>query len=414
MDSRWAIGFLRPELVKGFEMRPLDIAVAGAGVGGLAVGALLRRAGHDVTVFDKFAEPAPVGSGLVVQPIGLSVLKALGADQRALELGNAITAMRGREADQGRRVLEVSYVTPKASRFGLAIHRAALFDALYGAAQAAGVALVSASQVTGLDGAHLLFTDRREGPFDLIIDASGAGSVLSPLKANPLGYGALWATVDWPSDTPLPRDELRQMYRRANRMMGVLPIGSLPDATGFKAAIFWSLPADGVAAWRKTGLQAWKDEAVSLWPEFAPFVDQITDPDQMTAASYTHGTLVRPYGDGIAYIGDAAHRASPQLGQGANMALLDAWALSQAIAEARSDVPLTLLYYARARRWHVWSYQTMSRLFTPQYQSDSRVLPVLRDRLLFPLSQVQPVPRILTRLVCGDMLPPTGSLPDPD
>ena len=149
MDSRRAMGFLRPELVEGFEMRPLNIAVAGAGVGGLAVGALLRWAGHDVTVFDKFAEPAPVGSGLVVQPVGLSVLKALGADQRALELGNAITAMRGREADQGRRVLEVSYLTPSSSRFGLAIHRAALFDALYGAAQAAGVNLVSASQVTG-------------------------------------------------------------------------------------------------------------------------------------------------------------------------------------------------------------------------------------------------------------------------
>ena len=395
-------------------MRILNVAVAGAGMGGLAVASALVQAGHTVRVFDKFPAPAPVGSGLVIQPVGLAVLDAIGAGSHARQMGNQITAMRGREADGGRKVLEVSYTAGTNKRFGLAIHRAALFDALLGAAQKSAVPLIASSEVIGRDGAYLLLKDRREGPFDLIIDASGAGSVLSPLKARPLGYGALWSTVDWPSDTPLPQDELRQMYRRANRMMGVLPIGQVPGQDGFKSAIFWSLPADGVTAWRTAGLQAWKEEAVQLWPEFAPFVDQISDPDQMTAASYTHGTLVRPYGDGIAYIGDAAHRASPQLGQGANMALLDAWVLAQAIAEARGDVPLALLYYARARRWHVWAYQTMSRLFTPQYQSDSRVLPVLRDRLLFPLSQVQPVPRILTRLVCGDMLPPTGSLPNAD
>ena len=54
----------------------------------------------------------------------------------------------------------------------------------------------------------------------------------------------------------------------------------------------------------------------------------------------------------------------------------------------------------------------MSALFTPQYQSDSRWLPVLRDRLLYPLSKVPPVPRILERLVRGDLLPPIRSLPE--
>ena len=34
----------------------------------------------------------------------------------------------------------------------------------------------------------------------------------------------------------------------------------------------------------------------------------------------------------------------------------------------------------------------------------------LRDRVLMPVSKVPPVPAILSRLVCGDMLPPFGSL----
>ena len=61
--------------------------------------------------------------------------------------------------------------------------------------------------------------------------------------------------------------------------------------------------------------------------------------------------------------------------------------------------------YAKARRWHVRAYQWMSWAFTPQYQSDSRWLPVVRDRVLFPLSMLPPVRRILSHLVCGTLLP---------
>ncbi len=267
--------------------------------------------------------------------------------------------------------------------------------------------LVSKTRITGREGAYLVSEGARHGPFDLIVDAAGAASPLSPLSAVPLPYGAIWGTVDWP-ETPLPFDHLSQRYRRADRMIGALPIGRLPGDTHPKAAIFWSLPAGGHGAWRKAGLAAWKAEATALWPDFAPFLERVTDPDQMTLAEYTHGTLRRPWGHGIAHLGDAAHRASPQLGQGANMALLDAYALSRALR--RHPLEEALRTYGQARRWHVGIYQAMSAAFTPQYQSDSRILPWIRDRLLFPVSQTPPVPRILTRLVCGDLVPPLGSL----
>ena len=127
-----------------------------------------------------------------------------------------------------------------------------------------------------------------------------------------------------------------------------------------------------------------------------------------STARYTHGALKRPYDDGIAYIGDAAHRASPQLGQGANMALLDARALQLALRHATGEEALR--QYAGARRWHVKLYQALSASFTPQYQSDSTLLPVIRDNILAPLSQTWPMPAILTKLVCGDLVPPMPSL----
>ncbi|MCY4336809.1 MAG: NAD(P)/FAD-dependent oxidoreductase [Litoreibacter sp.] len=389
----------------------LQIGIAGAGIGGLAAGALLAQAGHQVRVFDQFDAPKPVGSGLVIQPVGLAVLDAIGAGDTARVKGNRITRMLGHEAESGRPVLDVWYDhSSEGAVYGLAIHRASLFEAILEAALAAGVELVPNHAVLEVDGGAMTFEGQPPSTrFDLVIDASGAGSVLSPIETRPLPYGAIWGTVPWPDKTALPTGELRQCYRRADRMIGVMPCGTLPGSRVAQTAIFWSLPRGGYDAWSATPLEAWRTEAEALWPEVAPFLAQVHDHDQMTMARYSHGTLRTPFGDRLAFIGDSAHRASPQLGQGANMALLDAFALTQALAGER-DIQVALLNYARARRAHIWVYQAMSWAFTPQYQSDSRWLPKLRDHLLFPLSQIPPVPAILNKLVCGNLLPPVGSL----
>lgn len=385
----------------------LRITIAGAGIGGLSAAALLHDGGHEVRLWDQFAAPGPVGSGLVIQPVGLDVLGRIGLDADARARGAAISRMRGHEAGHGRPVLDVRYDAGAPGRAGLGIHRAALFDLLWQACRDRGLPVETGARVTGRDGARLTFADGRiSDAADLIVDATGAGSPLSPLRARPLSYGAIWGNVDWP-DTALPRDELRQCYRAADRMIGVLPLGR-PDGGPERAALFWSMRHDRAKAWQDAKLEAWRAEATALWPEVGPFIRQITDHRQMTLARYSHGTLLRPYSDGLVHIGDAAHRASPQLGQGANMALLDALALAEAIRHADGQDPLAL--YAAARRWHVRVYQLFSRVFTPQYQSDSRALPALRDHLLFPLSQIGPLPRVLGALVSGTMLPPLASL----
>ncbi|TFL19078.1 FAD-dependent oxidoreductase [Jannaschia formosa] len=378
------------------------IGIAGAGIGGLAAAAGLAADGHRVTVFDRWDEPRAVGSGLVVQPVGLAVLDGLGAELRPR--GRAITRMSGHEARSGRVVLDVTYDVEGRGRTGLAVHRAALHGVLLAAARAAGAELRLGAAVTGREGGRLLTAGGPTEPFDLLVDAAGSGSVLSPLRARTLPFGAIWGNVPWPAGTELPRDELRQCYLRADRMLGVLPIGR-PEPEGPEmAAIFWSMPRGGHAAWLARPLEAWKAEACTLWPAMAPFLGGVTAHDQMTMARYSHGTLRRPWDDGIVHLGDAWHRASPQLGQGANMALLDAHALRLAlrtgpVAEAGARM-------WNARRLHVAAYQAMSRAFTPQYQSDSRVLPMLRDHVLVPLSRAWPARRILPALVRGTMVPP--------
>jgi 2-polyprenyl-6-methoxyphenol hydroxylase-like FAD-dependent oxidoreductase len=283
-----------------------------------------------------------------------------------------------------------------------------LFHALLQAAEASGAVLVAGAEVTAIEAPGITVNGKVEGPFDLIVNASGARSALSPVKTRALPYGAIWGTVPWP-DTALPRDQLQQRYRRADRMIGVLPVGQLPDSEVRIATIFWSLPRDSYDDWSAAPLEHWKREATELWPEMRPFLEAITDHDQMTMARYAHGALLAPVRGRVVHLGDAAHQTSPQLGQGANMALLDAQALDRALRDP--DLDMALHNYRKGRLAHVWLYQLLSAAFTPQYQSDSRVLPALRDRVLYPLSQIWPVPKILTRLVCGSLLPPTGSLP---
>ncbi|MDP2080680.1 MAG: NAD(P)/FAD-dependent oxidoreductase [Pseudotabrizicola sp.] len=378
------------------------IAIIGAGVGGLASAALAQDAGHSVTLFERFDNPRPLGSGLVIQPVGLAVLDAIGAGASARQMGQPIHHMLGHEVS-GREVLNVAY---RPSAPGLALHRSALFQALWDQCVARGVPVITSATVQAApqlaDKREVTLTDgRRFGPFDLVVDTSGATSRLSPLKSRALPFGAVWGTVPWPDGTDFAPDQLRQRYAAARTMVGVLPLGQRPGLPGRHAAIFWSLPVTALDHWPQTDMAAWRNQATTLWPEMAPFLSPLTQSTDTTPARYTHGTLRRPYAQAMAFVGDSAHRASPQLGQGANMALLDAMALVVALD---TDTPLPA--YAAMRRWHVRTYQAMSAVFTPMYQSDSRSLPLLRDYLLAPLAPLPGVRRLLTRLVSGDMLPP--------
>ncbi|MEM8752867.1 MAG: NAD(P)/FAD-dependent oxidoreductase [Pseudomonadota bacterium] len=386
--------------------RSFVVAVGGAGVGGLAAATRLARLGHRVTVFDKASAPAPVGSGLVVQPVGLAALEDIGLADRLRALGRPIERLLGKTQPSGATVLDARY---RKGAYGLAVQRAALFDLLLDAAKAAGVEIRHGEEVTavaarsGRPRVSLVGGEIVEA--DLVVDALGARSVLSPSPGRPLDYGALWATLRWPEDPPLPPTRLEQRYRKASQMTGLLPVGRTETDPTDRVAYFWSLRRDRIAAWRAAPIEDWRRQALALWPESAPVVNQVESHADFTPAVYRHRTLARPVDGRLVHLGDSWHATSPQLGQGANMALLDAAALGAALRET-ADLDDALRDYAARRRWHIAVYQLASRLFTPVYQSDSAVLPVIRDRLVAPLISVWPASRVISALVEGGVARP--------
>ena len=386
-----------------------DVAVVGAGPSGLTVALMLARQGRRVVVHERFAAPRPVGAGFLLQPTGLAVLDRLGLTAQVEALAQPVTRLFGRAAPTYRTVLDVRYADLKRPRPALGVHRAALFDVLHRACLAEGVAFetgfdaVSAGEGRLTDG-----TGRRTAAFDLVIDASGARSRIAEAlegPRRPLTFGALWGTIPWVDEAGFDPGALEQVYRRADTMIGVLPCGRRPGSDQRLATIFWSLKGRDHDAWLSGGLEAWKAKVLGFWPETAPLLDHVRTPEDMTLARYAHHTLKRPFADRLAVIGDAAHSTSPQLGQGVNMGLLDAWTLAESL-EQDSDSGAALGAYARRRRGHVRLYQMLSWAFTPFYQADGRALPWVRDHVLGKVARAPFAPRLLAATVAGLLLDP--------
>ena len=399
-------------------MPPLAIAVVGAGTAGAAAAILLARAGHAIALFERVALPGPVGAGITLQPTGQAVLARLGMLEAITARATRIDGLLCRRPD-GRAVIDLRYadVDPALHAYGL--HRGVLFEALLAAARAeprialrCGVA-IAATEVAG-DGRWLVDADAaRHGPFDLVIAADGSLSELHasagvPVRSRPYPWGALWFVAVDPGQALSADRQVVQVVDGPRRMFGLLPTGRAPRGTRagdeLVVSVFWSIRADRVAALRARGLAAWRAEALGLNPASAPILDQIADLGELTFTQYRDVRMRRWHGERIAFIGDAAHATSPQLGQGANLALWDAMCLADALADADADprgLAAALAGYTAARRRHLNYYQLATRALTPWFQSDSRALGVIRDAV-FPVVQwFAPLRRRMVRTMAG-------------
>ncbi|MCB9559624.1 MAG: FAD-dependent monooxygenase [Kofleriaceae bacterium] len=384
------------------------VAVVGCGTAGAAAALLLARAGHDVTVFERVAAPGPVGAGITLQPTGQAVLARLGLLGPIAADGARIDRLICRTARR-KVVVDLPYRAVDPDLHGIGLHRGLLFETLFAAVGAEpGVTLRCGVGVAAMprDGAtRTLVTDdgARLGPYDLIVVADGSVSELHDdttirTRVRPYPWGALWFVAE---DRDRVFDgELVQWVEGARRMCGFLPTGRAPRGAAPVVSLFWSLRADRLDAWRAAGLAPWKREVLRYEPRAGFVLDQIRDPAQVLFARYRDVTMRGWHEPGAVFIGDAAHATSPQLGQGANLALWDAMVLADCVA-GHAAVDAALAAYTAARRRHLGYYQFATRALTPFFQGDSRLRGWLRD-LLFPTSRwLRPLRRRMVRTMIG-------------
>lgn len=393
----------------------MRIGIIGCGIAGQAAAIALARDGHDVTLVERFAEARPLGAGLLLQPSGLLALDRLGLLSAALQWGTPVSRLHGKTV-HGHAVMDLRYADIAEDAHGIGIHRAALFNVLNEALIARSAKLIlgfDVCEIKDLQSPRLIARDGRAvGPFDLVLDCAGAHDGLRDtfgvrVRAPIYPWGALWATC--PDRTGAFASELRQVYDRAHLMIGILPIGRVPGipTSDHSVSFFWSLRLDDVAAQRDAGLGALKSRVLAAWPKAAPILDEITSFDSLSLATYRDVRMRPAYKDRVLAIGDAAHATSPQLGQGANLALIDAVVLAH-LLRRETAITSALSRYARQRRAHLRFYQLASSMLTPAFQSDSRIVAWMRDTFLGPMGRLPGLKRVMRTTLAGTRKFPFG------
>jgi 2-polyprenyl-6-methoxyphenol hydroxylase-like FAD-dependent oxidoreductase len=347
-------------------MRPLRIGIAGAGPAGLSAAIAFARNGHSVTVLEKHAQLAPVGAGILIQPQGLNCLRKLGVRPAFDRVSVPIHRLLG-TTHRGWQLVNIEYSDEHAR----AVSRMSLSSVLYEAARAAGASIEFGRPVKTLRAqngrAHALH-EWGADHFDIFLIADGAASTLreqvgmaGPAKAYRWGalHGQFWVE-NW-DDSHL----LQQRFRGTSEMMGLMP--TQLEGVRTRLSLYWSLPNEQYAAWKRAPLSDWLDRMRSLWPESLPVIEQIRAHTDVSHAIYRHTWPRSLAAHPFATVGDAAHSMSPQLGMGTTLAIQDALALASAVQEHGPIEGLPA--YSSRRLMPSRGYQTLSRILTPCFQA---------------------------------------------
>jgi 2-polyprenyl-6-methoxyphenol hydroxylase-like FAD-dependent oxidoreductase len=391
----------------------LRIAIVGSGTAGPAAAIFLARAGHEVILFEKAPQKLPVGAGFLLQPTGLSVLEQLGLREPLLPQTARITRLWCRTRS-GRVLLDLPYAELGRDLHGAGTHRATLLDLLLTAAAESGAKILWDTPIDRLERDSSLRPILHDahgsshGPFDLLLICDGAKSVLReqsgmPARVSRYPWGALWFIGQRTAE--FDAQVLWQCVGSTRELNGFLPTGTRDDLL----SLFWSIRLDQIDHWRSQPLDAWKRHLLALAPQAESFLTQIESHAQLATAAYHDVRMKQWHGERVAILGDAAHALSPQLGQGVNLALMDASALAESLAQ--KTLPQALAQYSARRRAHLRFYQFATRWTTPFFQSDHVVLGWMRD-LAFPLIQRIPIlRRQMTATMAGGKTGPFTSLP---
>jgi len=310
----------------------LNIAVIGAGIGGLAVARALCLRGADVTLLEQAPEISEVGAGLQISPNGFAVLRALGLDVPLVARSMQAQAVSLRDYQRGEVLrLDLAGLQDRNYHF---IHRADLIDVLAEGAREVGVKVRLMQKVSAVEGGErpcVRMANDSRFDADLVIGADGLHSVVRRALNGTLAP-FFTRQVAWRAVVPnlWGRGPEAQVHMGPMRHVVSYPLrgGTLLNLVAVQERAAWT-----EESWSQ------KDDPMALRAAFGDFGPEVQA--MLAAVEEVHlwGLFRHPVAqvwqrDGLALLGDAAHPTLPFMAQGASMALEDAWVLVDALSAA--------------------------------------------------------------------------------
>jgi salicylate hydroxylase len=333
-----------------------EVAVVGAGIGGLAAGLALAQRGAQVTVLERAGALTEVGAGIQVGPNGVAVLEALGLRDDAERLASVPGAILLREHRSGSVVARVPLGHDCVARYGRPywqFHRADLLGLLSQAAAEAGVTL-------------------------------RLGTEVRVVEPGPAGVRIVTATEELAAAVAVGADGVRSCLRQARftrtpprftghvAWRGLVPAMALPAALRRNATSVWMGPGRHLVAYPLRGgrlvnfvaveeRKDWEEEGWThpddpgrLLAAFSGWAPEVTGllaavEETFLWGLFDHAELPAWVAGRLALLGDACHPMLPFLAQGATMALEDAWVLAAELDLAEDPAAGLMAYEARRK-----------------------------------------------------------------
>lgn len=338
----------------------LRVAVAGAGIGGLAAAAALRRAGFDPQVYEQAPVLSEVGAGLHLAPNGSRLLHRLGLAGRLREVAVRPQTLQVRLWDSGRTVAAQPMGAAWEAEFGAphyTLHRADLHRILADQVPAGSVHL--GLRCTGFaedaDGVRIDFADGTSRRADVLVGADGVHSVVRRALAGderPVFAGTAAVRGVVPAEL-VPDLSAEHMYIWTGPDARVL---ACPVRAGREMSFVAVVPDTGTAgdSWSRRADPADLAAAFADWdPAVRRLLAAATGAGHWSL--FDREPLARWSTARTTLLGDAAHPMLPHYGQGASQAFEDAVVLASCLAgrgEGPEGVAGALARYQELRLEH--------------------------------------------------------------
>jgi 6-hydroxynicotinate 3-monooxygenase len=349
----------------------LSIAIIGAGMGGLASAAALRRVGINVTVYEQAPQFMRLGAGLQIGCNAMQVLRVLGLEPTLRAESFYPRSWNNKDWRTGEVKFDMIFGETAEKKFGapyLLAHRGDLHSALASAVPAEHVKLNH--KLTGLDqsanGVRLTFANGQTAEADAVIGADGVHSLVKTIlfgDTETLFTGRIAYRTTFPASllNGYPIDDCTKWWGE-DRHIVIYYVK--PDRSEVYFVTSVPEPEFRVESWSAKG------DVKTLRAAFEGFHPQVQHvlaacPSVHKWALVDRDPITRWSDGNVTLLGDACHPMTPYMAQGAAMAIEDAAVLSRCLEGVeREGVPAAFQRFEATRKERTSRVQLTSRTNT--------------------------------------------------